>query len=158
IPQPKDQPNEAPKPKEIPCTRAPKLRKAQDISLKDITNIEWSPDGKFLALVGIVNKPAGESKELRVGSFEQDGWFSRSMHLGSNQEFVGFTPDSREVGVEKREFHLISGIHPRGYIAPPEAGLNFGVNARVIDLDLPVTHGSAYLPDGKSYRIITHHF
>jgi len=143
-------------------TTKPKLRMAFDLPVHQAVQVVWSPDGKDLA-VRNTWLPKGETDKLVNEVLYYSGLLTDQHHfetinLPSAGTLVGFTPDSKELITDRREGHLVSGLHQLHFWqvrpAPWFTGEFRAQHVRTVDLDPEQTHGYALAPDGKTYRTL----
>jgi hypothetical protein len=100
----------------------PRLRVAVDLALPAVSQVFWSPDGKALAVRGAIYNQSQDSRGNTVSEFRAnrvlvipDVFDPKSepatKELDKGVRLVGFTPDSKQVVTELREYDLVSGFH-----------------------------------------------
>jgi RNA polymerase sigma factor (sigma-70 family) len=157
--KPEAPPKEEPKPAAT-YTNAPRLRAATDVDLFHISRSAWSNDGRFFVLDGVAKDGAKQVSSTVLFAFHKGEFLPLFSRGGTAEgEPVGFSPDSRVLISEKREYHLVSGFHWLRYESLPEdveKALKDGYKpkARIVDLDLPETRGYAFSADMKTFRTV----
>jgi RNA polymerase sigma factor (sigma-70 family) len=177
-------------------TTSPRLRVAIDLPLiPQAYQAFWSPDGKSLAVRGERYSdratPDGKGVErvfarnivLVVPNVFEPKPEPVVVDLERAGRLIGFTPDSKQVITELREYNLVSGFHklqfwevapaanvpglgaaaggpgPAPGVAPPGLGAPAGPRqelklVRTVDLDPDATYDYAFAPDGKTFRTV----
>src|SRR6185312_5441336 len=132
---------------------APQLQRAFDVGLSNVQDAVWSPDGSQLAFRGSLDKQGA----VYVFSMTEDGKPKpayRSFPRDPGEDLVGFTPDSKRVITELREYELISGFHRLTFWEPAKDYPNFMRSSSTVNLQPERTYSYAFAPDGNSYRTV----
>lgn len=132
---------------------APELRRAFDVDLKNVQDAIWSPNGSQLAVTGTFDKQGA----VRVFAMTEDGKPElgyRSLAREPGERLVGFTPNSKQVITELREYELVSGFHKLTFWEPAKDDPNFLRPTATVSLQPERTHWCAFAKDGKSYRAV----
>jgi len=153
---PFEQPKAEEKPaKNVEYTTRPRMRAARDYALGTVYSIAWRPDGEVLAFQGTV-KGLGDVVQLEGNLFDPDAERPR-ISLEPGIQFIGFTPDGKELLTAQREYQLVSGLHKLQYIGlkreKPGAAITTKPT-RSVDLDADSTAGYSFAVDGKTYRTL----
>jgi RNA polymerase sigma factor (sigma-70 family) len=135
----------------------PKLRQTADLNISAITNVVWSPDGKYLAVSGTGNPPdhGGHRVALVIPALAGKSEPRLYIEQQNASSLVGFTPDGEQVITDLRESGLVSGVHRLEFWDERAGGpQGAGVRTKTVDLDSERTYGYAFAADGKSYRTL----
>ncbi len=161
-PQPKA--TEEPKPGDKAAfTTTPKLQRALDL-IGGTSITVWNSTGTHLAIRGLQLVDPVEAKKTRavVWLLALDATSSRLVSfINDRAGLVAVAPDGTGIVTDLREYNLISGRHHLNYWSvrrpTPGGGSQGGLVAeRVVELDLPETHGYAFAADGKTYRTVAY--
>lgn len=138
----------------------PRLQQAFDTGLSGgfVSKLHWSPDGRRLAISGIDrhNKQAAVYV-FSMGDNDTSEPSVERITPGSGMVVVGFTPDSKNVATELREYHLVSGRHKLTFWEPKREDPPQTTSmkpVRTVKLESDPTFGYTFAPDGKTYRTI----
>lgn len=146
-------------------TTHPKLRKAIDLPIHKVAQIVWSPDGKGLAFRDEW-VPEGKTPDkwmneaLYYSGLLTDQPSGQKIALPLVGTLVGFTPDGKHLITDRREYHLLSGLHQLQFleerVLPNFPNDRRFQPVRTIDLDSDQTHSYAFAPDGKTFRTVSY--
>jgi RNA polymerase sigma factor (sigma-70 family) len=137
-----------------------------DVPLVEAQVSSWSHDGTSLLILGRqkykdgLPNPEGELKRVIMVYREIEGRnrkpSRRDLVVGEYTTITEFGCDSRIVITDKRESHLVSGLHQLSYWEfVGEGGEGSGLrHTRTTDLDSDETQGYAFSADGKTFRTI----
>jgi RNA polymerase sigma factor (sigma-70 family) len=186
-PKPPDPPLRAPEkpsPLEKPAEKAevftagPRLLKAVDLRISGIRTVEWSPDGKALAVLHTKKRQQKLGPDLEVSLISADAPSEsqtvETFPVGSS--LIGFVPGTRVLVTELHESQFISGRHEmtfwseheirneggKGMGLPGMGAPSIGGRAsnrtwvgRTIPLDADRLTYARFAPDGKSFRALS---
>ncbi|HEX4613787.1 MAG TPA: RNA polymerase sigma factor [Urbifossiella sp.] len=148
---------------------SPRPRKVADLPIKEVQQVMWSPDGKWLAVVGPETAEKPERKGLDAVIIEPvfaDNTARKILELPQSGTLVGFAPAKGDLAVvtDLREFTLVSGIHqlqfwhPFSAVPGGDEGRRFPVRyyspSWSMDLEVTATQGYVLSVDGQTYRTV----
>ena len=157
-------------------TDAPRIAAGWDLPLTAPARVTWAPTGSRLAVVGFVPGPApvgfvaGQAPVSSQAAFVVVDYTGKPDPENLSRTFtpkdgsvVGFTADGKQLITDRRENHLLSGLHQLVYwnsaktFSPVEGGwprIDAGAKLRTVTFDGADIHGYAFAPDGKSFRAL----
>jgi RNA polymerase sigma factor (sigma-70 family) len=146
----------------VALTTQPRLRIARDYKLGQVNEVTWSPDGTMLVFQGDVSNKVGEKLDVSpLLQLDADPFNPKAerprLPLDSGRDFVGFTPDGKELVIARREYQLVSGLHRLEYVAlgrAPDGSRVTATPGQTVELDADRTFGYSFAADGKTYRTI----
>ncbi|MBN9118328.1 MAG: sigma-70 family RNA polymerase sigma factor [Planctomycetes bacterium] len=153
----------------VAYTSSPRLTAGWDLSVRDGYTAGWSSDGTTLAVAGADTSDPKTSRSVfylvkYTGKPEPQGRDRIRGLLPKNSEFVGFTPDGKQVVTALREHGLLSGYHRLTWWDPSKAEESFEpdrlfvlrdtAKVRTVDFDGADLHAYALTADGKTLRTV----
>ncbi|WP_171475125.1 sigma-70 family RNA polymerase sigma factor [Frigoriglobus tundricola] len=159
---------------------APRIAAGWDIPLAVPSRVVWAPTGSRLAVAGTVRNPE-QQNDLGYLAFVVMEYTGKPEpenpsrnRMPKNGSLVGFTTDGKQLITDRRESHLLSGVHQLVYWDPAKAvrpglGAHFvlgdDAKLRTVTFEGADLHGFAYsygfqrngyafAPDGKSFRAL----
>ena len=159
VPQPKVEGADKPA---VKYTNTPRLVRGWDVQVSSVWDVIWSPDGSLVAVMGDSSEANKRREVFCVLKYPGTADPHIRHEMSINSRFAGFSPDSKFIITDLREYFLVSGFHRLTYWNPVKAERSSGEwltlndKAQVRNIDLDGTHARVYifLPDGKTFRAV----
>ncbi|VTR94564.1 sigma-70 family rna polymerase sigma factor : RNA polymerase sigma factor, sigma-70 family OS=Singulisphaera acidiphila (strain ATCC BAA-1392 / DSM 18658 / VKM B-2454 / MOB10) GN=Sinac_0185 PE=4 SV=1: Sigma70_r2: Sigma70_r4_2: PD40 [Gemmata massiliana] len=152
----------------------PRIIAGWDLPIANPERVIWAPLGDRLAVVGAVAIRAQSEGELRfqpafvllkyTGKSDPENIARTAMPR--NGSVVGFTPDGKQLVTDRRERHLLSGLHQLVYWDPEKAevgpvnsipSLQNKAKLRTVSFDgVNVDDTYAFDSNGKTFRAVSY--
>ncbi len=150
---------------------APRIAAGWDIPLSAPRRVVWAPTGSRLAIAGTANNPIQPTQPHypAIVVTEYTGKpgpeILSATRMPKDGSLVGFTTDGKQLITDRRENHLLSGLHQLVYWDPTKMKTGDGAKLRTVTFDGADLHGFAlnydsqrsgyaFAPDGKSFRAL----